>query len=320
VTIRSIDDAGVPIGFVSRLRVTLIPLAYVRKRVDDISKQFTGAGWKNLPQELVDEILGYLMDDPYALKACSLTCKPLFGATRPIIHQRMCLISKPLVDAGRLGLLRYIRYLIFKMEDGSFTPENTQSYLPQLQSITNLHTLTLTPFSVHSFIPVFNECFGMFTNTLRHLDIRNAYGTSEQLLYVISQFPSLEDLTIVSPTVAVVYPEDRFQVITQSPPIRGTLVLARADSREFFEGLAAFPGGLNSRSLELLRCGDSQIVLDACSHSVRSISYMWSATRDNNCESSSCFHICILRCNLWYYRDPTGPRAKRGTRKIRIHH
>ena len=59
------------------------------RRVDDISKQYTGAGWKNLPQELVDEILDYLLDDLKALKACSLTCKCLFGATRPLIHRRL---------------------------------------------------------------------------------------------------------------------------------------------------------------------------------------------------------------------------------------
>ena len=58
-----------------------------QRRVDDISKQFTGAGWKHLLLELVDEILGYLLDDLDALRACSLTCKHLFGTTRPLIHQ-----------------------------------------------------------------------------------------------------------------------------------------------------------------------------------------------------------------------------------------
>jgi len=294
----------------------LTPPGSLRKRLDDISKQFTGAGWKNLPQELVDKILGYLLDDPDALKACSRTCKHLFGATRPIIHRRVCLASKPtrmerpkpkgslfslrrgghetferLVHADRLGLLRYIRYLTFKTEDDSFTPENMQKYLSHLQSITNLHTLALSPFSIHPFIPVFHECFGMFTTTLRHLDIRRACGTGEQLLYAISQFPLLEDLTVVSPTVAVVHPGNRPPAITQSPPLRGTLVLVGVDSRELFEGLGALPGGLNSRSLELFQCEYSQIVLNACSHSVTSISYVraW----NDSCESSCYVQMLI---------------------------
>ena len=247
------------------------------------------------------------------MKACSLTCKPLFGATRTTIHQRVYLTSRQtwmegpepkgspfslrrkgpeilerLADADRSGLLPYIRSLAFKIEDGSFLPESMEKYLLHLRSITNLHTLTLSPFRINSFIPVFNECFGMFTNTLRHLDMRNAYGTDRQLLYVISQFPLLEDLTIVSPTVAVAYPGDHFPVITQSPPLPGTLVLVETDSRGLPHGLATLPGGLNCRSLELFRCEGSQVVLDACSHSVRSVSYLWCVRGG---KSNSCIRV-----------------------------
>ena len=87
-----IHDTDVPIVFDSLLRIKLILQRDIRERVDNASKQFSGAGWKHLPQELVDEILGWLRDDLCALKACSLTCKPLFSATRPIIHKRVCLV------------------------------------------------------------------------------------------------------------------------------------------------------------------------------------------------------------------------------------
>jgi len=284
--------------------------------------QFTGSGWKHLPQELVDEILGHLLDDLDALEACSLTCKPLFGATRPLIHQRMCLVSKPpylgypkpkeplfsfcrggpeaferLVVANRSGLLRYTRYLTFKMDDGSFNPTNMQKYHPHLRSITNLHSLTLVPFRIHPFIPVFRECFGMFTCTLRHLEIRNALGTGLQLSYIVSQFPLLEDLTIVSPTEDAAHPGHRHPVpaITESPPLRGTLGLVKVDARELFGGLAALPGGPNCCSLELFRCKDSQVVLEACSHSITSVSYLW-CVWDGDSESNPCIRS-ILRYN-----------------------
>ena len=316
MAIYSIDDADVPIGFATRLRIKFTsPLGDIRERIDGISKRFTGAGWKSLPQELVDEILGYLLDDLNALKACSLTCKRLFGTTRSTIHRRVCLTSretcmerpKPkgfpfslrskgpeilerLVDANRSGLLPYIQSLTFKIEDGSFHPESMEKYLPYLRSITNLYTLTLNPFRANSFIPVFNECFGMFTNILRHLDLQNAYGTTRQLLYVISQFPLLEDLTIISPTVAIAYTGDPPPVITRSPPLRGTLVLVQMDSLGLPNGLAALPGGLNCSSLELFRCQGSQVVLDACGHSATSVSYMWCAPGG---ESNSCIRVHI---------------------------
>jgi len=289
-----------------------IPLGDIRERIDAIFKQYAGVGWRNLPQELVDEILRYFLDDLDTLKACSLTCKPLFGATRPLIHQRFCLASRPawmerskpksslfglrwggpeaferLVDADRSGLLHYTRHLIFKMDAGSVNPENIPKYHPHLRSITNLHSLTLVFFRAHQFIPVFNECFGMFTNTLRHLDIRNAYGTDRQLLYIISQFPLLEDLTIVSPTEVTTHPGPPFPPITHSPLLRGTLVFVEADSKELFDGLATLPGGINCRSLESFRCRDLQVVLDACGHSLTSMSYLSPVRRGDGGEPNS---------------------------------
>jgi len=265
------------------------------RRVDDISKQFTGAGWKNLPQELVDEILDYILDDLKALKACSLTCKRLFGATRPLIHQRfMCLGSKPggpkpigrhkrdsgtfgrLTDADRSGVLCYIQHLTIKVEDGYVYPRDMQECLPHLRLIPKLHALTLDTFHLHLFIPVFDEHFGMFTNTLRHLDIQNTYGTARQLSYIICQFPLLEDLTIVSPAGGIVADHEHpIPTVIQSPPLRGRLVVSQVHSREFFDGLAKFPGGLNFRSLELHQCEHLEVILKTCGHTTTSISYLW---------------------------------------------
>jgi len=292
----------------------------IRRRVDDISKQFTGAGWKGLPQELVDEILAYLLDDLDALKSCSLTCKFLFGAARPLIHRRLvCLDSRPahpkpmrslfsrhksgaferLTDADRSGTIRYTRHLTFKpivnFPKPSFEPTDMQEYLPRLRSITKLHTLTLDTFHVHLFVPIFNEHFGMFANTLRHLDIRNAYGSERDLLYIICQFPLLEDLTIVSPAGAIIAdPEHPIPIITQSPPLRGKLVLAWAYSTELIDGLAAFPHGLNFRSLELFQRGDPRVVLAACGHTSTSISYHWRARGGNDSKSDPSILVAIV--------------------------
>ena len=301
----------------------------IQQRVDDISKQFAGTGWKRLPQELVDQILGYLLDDLNALAACSLTCKPLFGATRPLIHQRVHLVSRPtwrlypkpkeplfslrkrgpeaferLIDADRLGILRYTRYLTINMGDGTFNPENMQKYHPYLRSITNLQSLTLVPFRIHPFIPVFNECFGTFTSALRLLDIRNAYTTGRQLPYIISQFPLLEDLTIMAPIEDDAQPGHRHLVpaITHSPPLRGKLILGQVYSSELSDGLVALPGGLNCRSLEFFRCGDSQVVLEACGHSVTSISYMWCVWNSDG--EQILLFAYISQCNCWTLVTP----------------
>jgi len=254
-----------------------------------------------MPQELVDEVLGYLREDLDALKACSLTCKFLFNATRLLIHQRLvCLGSakmdpKPkgcslgnrkrtpgvferLIDADRSGVLPYTLYLTFKPSYTDpyhfFYPGHLQEYLPHLQSITNLHTLTLDTFHVSPFIPVFNQHFGMFANTLRHLDIRNAYGTTRELSYIICQFPLLEDLTIAHPAGRDNV-HDEVPAIAQSPPLRGKLALVQTGSMELSRGLAAFPGGLNFRSLEVSWSKHLEPIFEACSRTVTSISYLW---------------------------------------------
>jgi len=300
-----LSGADIPIAYTTRLWIKIINLTPggIQRRVDEISKQFTGAGWKHLPQELVDEILGYLLDDLGALKACSLTSKRLLGATRPLIHQRLvCSDTRPyppapkrslfsrrtrdpgafewLPDAGRSGVLHYTRHLTFKQQDGTFTPafipQDLQEYLPQLRSITRLHTLTLDRFDLSPFIPVFDEHFGMFTDTVRHLNIRRPYGAERDLLYIISQFNLLEDLTIVSPLDrALTHPGHPAPTITQAPPLRGKLILANASSRGLFGGLAALPGGVNFHSLELSCCTYPQAALTACGRTATSISYLW---------------------------------------------
>jgi len=250
----------------------------------------------------VDEILGHLTDDLDALKACSLTCKLLFGAARPLIHSRqrlVCFDSEPgsqkpkrfrfgrrrggdpgafaqLINGDRLDILHYARHLTIKAEDGPLVPRNMQKYLPHLRSITRLHTLTLGAFHFHPFTPLFNEHFGMFANTLRHLDIRNADCGAPELLYLICQFPLLEDLTIMSSPSGIVVPtEHPVPTITQSPPLRGKLALVQVRSRELSEGLAAFPGGLSFRSLELSWCTHLETIFAACGQTVTSISYLW---------------------------------------------
>lgn len=197
-------------------------------------------------------------------------------------------------NADHSGLLHYTRHLTFGIEDGFFFPRNMEQYLPHLRSITKLHALTLITFHAHLFIPVFNQYFGMFASTLRRLDLRNAYCTEQQFLYIISQFPLLDDLRILSPIEMVSHPRHQVPAIRQSPPLRGKLVLAQAYSRELFEGLAAFPGGLHFRSIELFRCGSPRPVLEACSHSVTSISYLWYTWNSTNGNSNPSIHMDVM--------------------------
>jgi len=145
----------------------------------------------------------------------------------------------------------------------------------------------------------------MFAHTLRHLDIWNARGTEPQILYIICQFPLLEDLSIGPLAGINEHPGDPVPTITRSPPLRGKLVLEKGYSREFHEGLAAFPGGLNFRSLELTQCSDSQVVLAACSRTVTSISYLWYTSWNDGTIPLDLKQSAVLErfeFTIWWYR------------------
>jgi len=270
----------------------------------------------------VDEIVGYLLDNLAALKACSLTCKRLFGATRPLIHQRLVCLGRPnkpkrslfstpgafneLIDRDRLGILRYTRHLALIPTNYTgytgprYNPGDIQHYLPHLRSITKLHTLTLVRFHLTPFIAVFDEHFGVFTSTLRHLEIQYPRGTEWELLYIVSRFSLLEDLTIASlPDQIFSYLRRPIPIpkITQSPPLGGNLALARGCLTELPDGLAAFPGGLNFRSLELSGCKRPQALLAACGRTATSVSYFFGSDADDR-ESSSSIRVDITN-NRW---------------------
>jgi len=89
---RPINDADNLVGSAPRLLINLIPFD-IQHRVDDICKQFTGAGWKNLPQEIVDEIFSYLLDNLAALEASSQA--PCTPASDPTISEGTTARRKP---------------------------------------------------------------------------------------------------------------------------------------------------------------------------------------------------------------------------------
>ena len=286
----------------SRLWKKLRPVD-IRDRLNEISRQYGNAGWKGLSKELLDEILDYLVHDLDALWGCSMTCRRFFAAARPLIHQRLvCLGSrtpekpKPersllsskrgpgpfeeLVDADRSGVLLYTRHLTLKSKykyySPRFHPGDIQEYLPRLRSITRLHSLTLETFHLPPFTPVFSEHFGMFANTLRYLDIRDTECATPELLYIICQFPLLDDLVIMSPASGnTVHPGHPVPTITRSPPLRGKLLVSKVLSREFFDGLATLPGGPNFSSLEFSWCKNQEAVVEACNRTATSVSYLW---------------------------------------------
>ena len=129
------------------------------------------AGWKNIPQELVDGILMCLKDDFLSLASCSMSCKALFCSSRPLIHRTFCLstgisidrhCSSPrnraqfdnLLPAERAQVLQYTTQLVIRL-GSDFIPENLQphlQYFRAIRGITSLeiHELAASSWGLHS--------------------------------------------------------------------------------------------------------------------------------------------------------------------------
>ena len=262
------------------------------------------SGWDRLPPELVDDILGYLSDDLPTLKACSLTCRAMLCSARPLIRNWLflastqnrrssarslksilkrsktrCDLSERLSSTDRQGLLRYTQHLVIRMGCLPHTPRPLQPYVSYLRSIDNLRTLTVDALDIPAFMPTFDKCFGMFAKSLRSLDIGHTWDSESHLLWFISKFPSLEDLSIRSRYTVRSYPGTPLPMPQTSPYFRGHLKLTHVmGSQDLCEALAKLPGGLNFTSLELKGCEEPAAIITACRLTLRSVSYTWTSS------------------------------------------
>ncbi|KAF9781793.1 hypothetical protein BJ322DRAFT_246022 [Thelephora terrestris] len=175
-------------------------------------------GCMGLPRELVDYITSMLRDDFRALTACSLTCKAMFASTRPFIHATLRLTRRNnervlnhrernelrrrtghhefrfLSYMGEHGFFRYTRHV--EIRDPTLTLDNLQSHLHHLQSLNQIHTLTLWFCDAVEGPNRYKPCFTHFYSTLTSLALICPSGAYRALMQFALQFPKLENLSI----------------------------------------------------------------------------------------------------------------------------
>jgi len=259
----------------------------------DIVKTFP-TGWKNLPQELVDEILTYLKDDFLSLASCSGSCKALFCSTRPLIHRTLCLSTGISTDrhrsnarnqaqfdnlrlAERAQVLQYTVHLIIRL-GSDFVPENLQPHLQYFRTMRGITSLEIYLPDARNFLPTFDEWFGHIAQTLRSLILIGGWDSVENLVHFVPRFPLLEDLDLVATKFAGRKPRQSFTPpgITTPPPLDGTLGFrVNYPSTSFVRSATSIPGGIHFRSVEMKKVREAplQVILDACSKTLESITF-----------------------------------------------
>ena len=269
----------------------------------DLSSMLTNfsGSFKGLPQATVDEILGYLEDDPQTIRACSLTCKALFRSSRPIVHQRLCVVgleecrvvdkcggeavslvrSHTLSMAIECGLARHVRELTINLGTG-FGPVDLQPFLPQFEKFSRLTSLTLHRFEPPPFLSTFDQHFGHLAQQIQSFQFIHPSGRPEGMLHFISRFPNLDNLGFRSFPQRGPTPSEEYDVppLRHPPALRGTLRVADVTSggSDFLECLARLPSGLRFRSIEFDRCRgiDPGVIIRECSSTVQHLIYAMS--------------------------------------------
>ena len=252
-----------------------------------------------LPQEVVDCIMDTLQDDMDVLKACSLTCKPMFASTRHLIHRtlhvswennqkvfalaeneryvqgdRWGLELRFLSFMGERDLLKYTRHLNISI-GWTFSPSALEPHLQYFQSLDRIHTLTIHWYYALIWGDVCNTYFTHFYPTLTTLVLHSPTGHYRFVLQFVLQFPNLENLTLESlqggtqslPGISLP------PAVTKSPPLCGHLQfvgLSQMDpawTREFAFDL---PNGINFHSVEFrdVHWEHGQQILDGCADSL----------------------------------------------------
>ena len=232
-----------------------------------------------LPRELVDKIMHY--NDHQTLKACSLTSRTFYSASRPLIHRRMVLglcsairgscldipfsveayteqadmfHARYLSAAEERGLLRYgyVREVDLDLSQLAH-PENVLQ-LQQLRALETVQGLTIESLALRQILPIFDRCFSQFVPTLRSLRLRTTRCENvHQLMEFICKFPHLDDLALTSPRLGGLLstnaPPGSEGSQRQPLPLRGDLVLD--GTAHLVRALSGVPGGVHFRSVEV---------------------------------------------------------------------
>ena len=251
-------------------------------------------GWKTLPQELVDEILTYLMDDFLSLVSCSYSSKALFCSTRPLIHRTLCLSTGISTDrhrssprnlaqfnkfllAKRSQVLQYTTHLIIRL-GSDFVPENLRPHLRYFRTMRGITSLEIDLPDARHFLSSFDECFGRIAPTLRSLILIGGRDPVENLSHFVPRFPLLQDLDLAAVTFAGRRSYQPFAPpdVTTPPPLDGTLGFRITyPTISFIRSITNIPGGIHFRSVEMekVRTAPLQAILDACSNTLESITF-----------------------------------------------
>ena len=249
-----------------------------------------------LPPDVVEIIIAYLIYDMRSLLACSMACRSWYMAAVPHLHHTIDTQTypydwypkwgkkwpKPLVRMHKLGLLPFVKKLHihespYSDVNGLFPGIFYCSLLHQYSKMTNLQELAIDHLSIGKFIPKLQRSFGHFSPTLRSLALREPEGSCRQIMYFVGFFQHLEDLKLILRTgTSTSHPQEKLNdYLTPAPrftpPLRGRLTMRFSREVELLKLMINLFGGLRFNSMDLYCVDGVRLLLDACAETLETL-------------------------------------------------
>jgi len=236
---------------------------------------------KQLPQELVDEVVGNL-NNPRDLRACSLVSSKWLEGSRRKLFTNVSLNTwnfdqwQNNITPGPDGISAYVRSLTLRQARSivSLEPETLMGIMDHLTSFRRLNALFLQDVSFDDFFdgPSLAQCFGHFGVSVESLHLHGMRTDTSTMLLFINLFPNLDHLTISSPILSA----GETEVPEGALPLRGTLRLSGLGvaSSSLLRGIPLIPlklEGLSVTHSRIADSGDLNRLIEACAPTLKRV-------------------------------------------------
>ena len=265
--------------------------AKVNRLLDNVPQEMNIANESTcrLPYEIVEMIIGHLIRDRDALKACSLVCRSWYAAAVQRIHHTIILGEKgpdkpgdhlkPLSRLHELGLTLLVKQItVYEwLSNLWFTPQAFSLHdLRYFSAFANVQELRLEYMDISSFVTGAERYFGHFSPTLRSITLLAPCCTPRQLSYFLSLFPNLDNVYLfgISPRPPKSIIPDTKLVQFSAPKLRGDLQLRGSHWAETWTHLITSRGDLRFNYVSLYRVGScASILLGACAQTLETLQF-----------------------------------------------
>lgn len=220
-----------------------------------------------LPQEIVDYIVDYISDDRPTLFACTHLSRTWCISARTHLYRTFTVSDSTgfniVDDLRKIGVIHLVHRVVAtrKVNQADFLLPHKA--MTRLNAFTYLQELDLKYLDVGELGLGLHEHCGILKSTIRTLALRYPTGSIKRIVYFISLFSQLENLTVDSIN-KVAADDSQVPVIENSPPLTGRLMLSGISDQEFICDLVSMPKGIRFRTVDLRFCREVQEIIDGC--------------------------------------------------------